>query len=101
MVHHEIELGSDRYAFVGGDWAYSDAFNSLVGNDPVFTVDSYNVLNLRGGFAPLDDRWRVTLWVNNVTDEDYFTALSPSNDANVKVTGRERTFGASFQYSWD
>ena len=101
LVHHEIELGNERYAFIGGDWAYSDAFNSLVGNDPVFTVDSYNVLNLRGGFAPLDDRWRVTLWVNNVTDEEYFTALSPSNDANVKVMGRERTFGASFQYNWD
>ena len=101
MVHHEIDFGSDHYAFLGGDWAYSDSFNTLVGNDPVFTVDSYSVLNVRGGFAPRDDRWRVTMWVTNVTDEDYFTALSPSNDANVRILGRERIYWASLQYNWN
>jgi len=101
MVHHEIDINENYYAFVGGDWSYSDEFNSLVGNNPVFTVDSYSVLNLRGGFASSDNSWQTTLWVNNVTDEDYYTAVSPSNDANVKIMGRERTFGVTFQYNWE
>ncbi|MEH6571260.1 MAG: TonB-dependent receptor, partial [Halioglobus sp.] len=101
MVHHEIDINDSYGAFVGGDWAYSDEFNSLVGNDPVFTVDSYNVLNLRGGLISTDNAWQVTAWVKNLTDEDYFTALSPSNDANVKIMGRERTFGISLQYNFE
>ena len=101
MVHHEINLNRTYYAFVGGDWAYSDEFNSLVGDNPVFTVDSYNVLNLRGGFVAEDNSWQVTAWVKNLTDEEYFTAVSPSNDANVHILGRERTFGLSLQYNWE
>lgn len=101
LIHHEIDINENFYAFVGGDWSYSDEFNSLVGNDPVFTVDSYNVVNLRGGFAPTNEAWQVTLWVKNATDEDYYTAVSPTNDINVKMLGRERMFGATFQYNWE
>ena len=36
-----------------------------------------------------------------VLDENYYTAVSPSNDANVDIMGRERTYGVSFQYNWN
>ncbi|MEH6549333.1 MAG: TonB-dependent receptor [Pseudomonadales bacterium] len=100
MVHHEFDVSDNMYVFVGGDWSYSDKFNSLVGNDPVFDVDSYHVLKLRAGLASADDSWRVTAWVDNATDENYYTAVSPSNDSNVNILGRERLFGVSFQYNW-
>ncbi|MGI9292602.1 MAG: TonB-dependent receptor [Pseudomonadales bacterium] len=100
MVHHEIGLSDSLKMFVGGDVAYSDEFNSLVGNLPAFDVDSYSVLNLKAGLANSNDKWRVTAWVNNVADEDYYTAVSPSNDSNVRVLGRERTYGVSFKYNW-
>ena len=101
MVHHEIDINENLYAFVGGDWAYSDDFNSLVGDNPVFEVDSYNVVNLNGGLATMNSAWLLRLWVKNVTDEDYYTTVSPSNDANVRILGRERTFGATLQYNWE
>ena len=37
----------------------------------------------------------------NASDEDYYTAVSPTNDVNVKMLGRERMFGATFQYNWE
>lgn len=100
MVHHEIDLSSERYMFVGGDWLYSDDFNSLVGNNPAYTVDSYNLINLRAGLASNNGAWQLIGWIRNALDEDYFTAMSPSNDANVKMMGRERRFGISLLYNW-
>ena len=101
IVHHEIDFGGSFNAFVGGDWAYSSDYISLVGNNTAFKVDNYNVLNLRGGLADRDSRWEIMAWMKNVLDEDYFTAISPSNDANVAVMGRERTYGVSVQFNWE
>jgi outer membrane receptor protein involved in Fe transport len=101
MVHQEFDIGANHYAFIGGDWAYSDEFNSLVGDNPLFDVDSYSVVRLRGGFAPQDDSWRISAWVDNAFDEEYYTAVSPSNDSNVRILGRERTYGLSFEYNWE
>lgn len=101
LVHHEIDFGRDFHAFIGGDWRYSTDYISLVGNDPAFQVDSYNILNLRGGLASSDDRWEVAAWVKNVLDEAYETAISPSNDANVGMLGRERMYGITVQMNWD
>jgi len=99
-VHYEKDLNNQRYMFLGGDWLYSDDFNSLVGNNPVFDVDSYNIINLRLGLASSNNTWRLMGWIRNALDEEYFTAVSPSNDANVQIMGRERTFGISLFYNW-
>ena len=100
MVHHEFNISEAMYGFVGGDWAYSSGFNSLVGDNPAFDVDSFSVVKLRLGIGSQADTWRLTGWVDNLLDENYFTAMSPSNDSNVRIMGRERRFGVTFEYFW-
>lgn len=100
MVHHELELSDELRVFVGGDIAYSDAFNALVGDIAAFDVDAYTVMNLRAGIADMNDRWQLTGWVKNATDEEYYSGASATNDSVVHLLGRERTFGISFKYNW-
>ena len=101
MIHHDIPVNDRLRAFVGGDLAYSDEFNALVGGHSAFDVDSYTVANLRFGVADMDERWQLTGWVRNLTDKDYYTGASASNDSIVRLLGRERTYGLSFRYTWD
>ncbi|MEH6549151.1 MAG: hypothetical protein V7711_15840 [Pseudomonadales bacterium] len=58
-------------------------------------------MRLRAGIADANDRWRVTAFVRNAFDEAYYTAVSAANDSNVKMLGRERMIGVSFQYNWE
>ena len=43
------------------------------GNDPVGSQDSFSLLNARVSFTTEDDRYSLSLWGKNLTDERYFT----------------------------
>ncbi len=72
-------------------------------------VDSWNEVNFRFGFRS-DDDWRVTLWVENAFDEQYFERgwenADPNNQfgyglLNERVwPSRPRTVGMTFGRRW-
>ena len=72
---------------VNGTWIYSDTFWFDIFN----TLDqpSYNLFNLRAGYKAGSDKWGVAAFVDNATDEEYYTERFLFLDvANRRAAGR-------------
>jgi len=85
------------YSYSGGQ--FLDAILS-----PQSEIDSYSVVNVRAILFTADEAWRVSIYANNVLDEDYYTQLIASPGAAglgvnpmvptwMGVQGLPRTFG--------
>ena len=61
--------------FVGGSWSWLDEQNvgTSSNNNPQTEQDSYSIVNARVGLR--SDKWDVTLFGYNLTEEDYCTAI--------------------------
>jgi iron complex outermembrane recepter protein len=83
--------------FVGGSWSWIDEQNAGASsnNDPQSEQDSYSIVNARVGLRSASGKWDVTLFGNNLTDEDYcqtifdaalgplLGAVDPANNTSV------------------
>jgi iron complex outermembrane receptor protein len=63
--------------------------------DPLFTIPSYSLLNGSIGIHSLKDRWELSIWGRNLTDEYYYPAISNNSNLIVRFPGTPRTFGIS------
>ncbi|MEX2961649.1 TonB-dependent receptor [Microbulbifer sp. TYP-18] len=104
--------GMDPY--VRAQWAYTDetvsdieGVGSLVGQtvngDPFnlpefpYQIDSYDVLNLSAGLET--DSYRVSAFVKNALDEDYYTGTADNfGAAGIRLRPHYREFGVKFTY---
>ena len=66
-------FANDMEWFVGGSWSWLDEQNvgASSNNDPQSEQDSYSIVNARVGLRSASGTWDVTLFGNNLTDEDY------------------------------
>jgi iron complex outermembrane receptor protein len=53
---------------------------------------------VRAGVASPDDKWRLTVFGRNITDEFYILNASTASDAIVRYVGRPATWGVTFGY---
>lgn len=81
--------------FVGGDAKYTGTTRSRsqLEGGPKDDMPSYTVLNLRTGYA--SDFWKLTLWANNVTDEEYYLYRYAEPGFELATVGRERVVGTT------
>lgn len=89
--------------FVDDQWfsAYNDANLPGLGDYQDIGQDSYWLLNGRLTFADQEERYAVSLWVANATDEEYSTYainLQGGFGYNYFMDGAPRTYGAEFTY---
>ncbi len=61
-------------------------------------IDDFAVLNAGVSLYSLDQRWELSLWARNLTDEYYWTATTQNANTWVRLPGQARTWGASFTY---
>jgi len=66
-------LGNGMQWFVGGSWSWVDEQNvgASSNNNPQSMQDSYSIVNARLGLRSASEKWDVTLYGNNLTDEDF------------------------------
>lgn len=59
--------------FVGGSWSWVDEQNvgSSSNNNSQALQESYSIVNARAGLRSASGKWDVTLFGNNLTDEDF------------------------------
>jgi len=71
-------------------------------------IDSYGVLNGRVAYTPEDEKWSLALFMNNITDEVYFTngnaqefhfGLNGPNGVS-RTVGRPRSYGATLSVNF-
>ena len=91
-------FGNGLEWFVGGTWSWVDELNAGASsnNNPQSLQDSYSIVNARLGLRSAAGNWNVTLFGNNLTEDDYclsifdqplgaaFGALNPANNTMVQ-----------------
>ncbi len=86
---YDIELPSLPFnAFVSGEYAYRSAVNFALGENPRQAQDAYGVFNASIGIQELaEGRYRATLFVNNLFDQEYATNIAAGNGGSTTALG--------------
>lgn len=84
---YEFENG----VFVGADAKYTTDYNSRFGSKGMYKIDSRFLVNAQTGFKK--DNWEVTAFVENLTDEKYFTIVDSDYALPFGQAGKRRSFG--------
>lgn len=77
VADYQMDMGSmPFYGFLNASYIWQDEVQFDLLQNPETTHDSYGVLDLSFGInEAASDRYRVTVFVNNVTDENYRSGL--------------------------
>lgn len=77
--------------FVGADAKYTTSYNSRFGTKGMYKIDPRFIVNAQAGFKK--DNWEVIAFVENLTDEKYFTIIDPDYSLPFGQAGKGRSFG--------
>lgn len=72
----------------------SESQADLEGN-PLFVIPEYGLLTGTVGLWTPNERWGITAWGRNLTDEYYWSAVSSNANTVVRFPGMPRTFGVT------
>lgn len=67
-------------------------------NDPLYDIDAYGILNGTIGVYSLNDKWDLSIWGQNLTDEYYWQQITSNANVVVRFAGKPRTYGATLSY---
>jgi len=81
--------------YIGIDLSYQSRTHGGYGGIREFTIDPYTLVDARVGVRDGEDRWRVQLWVRNLTDAYYWTNANYLGEFSYRQAGRPRTWGIS------
>lgn len=103
-LQYETALSAGMKAFLGGTVVYTGTQNAtfetatLLADD--FVIPSHTTVDVRAGIASEDDRWRVTAFGRNVTNESYITGVSTFLDTIIRYRGKPAVYGVSAQFNF-
>ena len=92
-------LGRGGQFFGGVDASYRSSFSSSATASRYLIVDSYSLLNVRGGLRWADG-WSISIWSRNLLDKNYLELLTaaPGNTGfYVGQPGDGRTAGVTLR----
>lgn len=97
VARYYIPLGDAGELALQADYNWMDNHFLQVENDPYSHHESYGLANAKVSWVSVDGRYRADVFMNNVTDEEYFTYQNTlGDDWGYGVWGKPRTYGASF-----
>jgi iron complex outermembrane receptor protein len=97
-VVYDVPLANGSLSLSGNLYHSSEYFFSAQ-NSARARQGAYTTLNARATWKDADDRWRVSLWGNNITDETYFSQILVNALGTFGQFGARRTFGIELGYS--
>jgi iron complex outermembrane receptor protein len=96
-AHYPLNGGE---VFAGLDFTWQDEFYSSFENSDLDVVDSAGFVTFRTGWNS-EQNWNLTVYVENVFDEESFAARGASDGINVNVApSYPRTAGVDISYSF-
>jgi iron complex outermembrane receptor protein len=78
-----------------GQYAWRDGFYTDVTNNELRAIDDYGILDASVRFE--NDKWRVSLWGRNLTEENYADIISAAFNYQ-RFGGQARTYGVEVGY---
>jgi iron complex outermembrane receptor protein len=102
------ELGGRGNIEIWGNWQYTDDQFFTPFNRANFEQESYSVLNASLTYRTADGRWAVSVYGDNLGDEDYFTNALESGVPTAGVdplvpqffVGAPRTWGVRVKFNY-
>lgn len=86
---------------VGADYNYVDETNAELSRDPRFHLDAYFNVNYRFGISDFKEKWKLTFWGRNVTNEyQPFGVANYVSDSIPRFVQMPQTYGATFEYRY-
>lgn len=96
-ANYDFPVAESFNGFVGGSVTHRGRTNNTFDNAavpaPDFVIVPYTLFSLRAGVRGQDDSWRVSAWVENLTNKFYWHTAFTSADSTFRYTGMPRTFG--------
>ena len=101
-------VGTVNYSLIGKTWFHTvqenvvpaTLFFGLPADFSNTQRDAYGILNLRAGFE--SDKWRITGFVNNVTDEEFLEEVIPAPEFGGSFVhpGTDRVYGVEVGFNF-
>jgi len=101
-IRYEKEISDDYLAFVQLDGTSRSDYYAKPESIELYELEGYTLLNASVVFTPMSEDWKITAWVKNLTDEQYYTYINDLSFAGamIKTPGMPRTFGVKFSYNF-
>ena len=96
--YYERPLTDYLDAFVSVNYNYETQTTSAFGNNSLFDVGSYGLLDAQLGVSSSDGHWRAALWGKNLTNKYYWTDVFRESDNISRHVGMPATFGIKVSY---
>jgi outer membrane receptor protein involved in Fe transport len=97
-AEYSFPLSTHWEGFIGGNVNHNGETYAAIGDDRDALIDAYTPLDLRAGVRSLDQRYTLSLFGHNVTDEWYYVNAPVLYDTQVHYTGRPATWGIRFAW---
>jgi len=82
---------------ISGSWTHKDNYYFETDNNPGVKQPKTDILNASLKFNSPDERYGLMFWVNNLTDEEYYSYITQSATAGTKYSpAPPRTYGVTF-----
>ena len=101
LIDYDIPL-SFGYISLHGDWRYTDEYNTWGrSNNPDFYRDSVTIMNTHISFYDTDERYKVTLYGRNLTDEEVISgAVATGTNPITRYYQPPREAGVEFIFNF-
>ena len=100
-VDYTATVGGGWMVSVGTDWTWIDEFNFDVTDDDEHTKGGdYTLGAARLAFISPDDHWTIAAFVNNLTDEEYYSQKTRRNSEVLAAAGDGRRYGLRVRYDF-
>ena len=96
-AEYEFPVRTDLMGYVGGGMFFNSKTYNDLGEDPTTQIPGYELFDARVGLRS-DNGWNFGLFVRNLTNKYYYTAVFRSADVYAKIAGMPRTYGASASF---
>lgn len=102
-VRYEFPISDKLSIAMQGDTKYTDDMFREGTNNPLAVTDSYSVSNARLSLLETEGTWELSLWVKNLSDEEYFQEVFPQSTvgAVAALPGSPRTYGLTLNYNFE
>lgn len=103
----EQPVSSGLELFLSGNYSWQSEVNFDLTQNPRLTQDAYGIANASIGIQDPDNNWRVTLFVNNLFDQNYVTRIIDDTSRNQPfillqqaTRNADRYFGARVRFGF-
>ena len=96
-IDYALAAGADHFVDFGIGGNFRSASNAGFGNNPVFRLNGYALIDARLGYRPRSGNWRVELWGRNIFNRFYVTNTSYQFDVYSRTAGMPATYGITFR----